>query len=181
MSGFASISGSDGDDLLIAPAGNLDQLVVGRGGDDTIFGLGGDDTLRGNAGDDVIFGGLGADVLRGGAGNDALSGGFGKDLLDGGAGNDTMDGGLGADSFEFDNGFGHDLILGFQVGTDTLQIASNINATGVAGPADLLSMSMVSADGSGNAVITLGTDTITLDGITVADLTANIGTIVHIV
>ncbi|NKE45787.1 calcium-binding protein [Roseomonas frigidaquae] len=179
MSGFASISGSDADDLLVAPAGNIDHLVLGRGGEDTISGLGGDDTLRGNGGDDVIFGGLGSDVLRGGAGDDSLEGGGGSDLLEGGSGNDTMDGGVGADSFEFDDGFGHDLILGFQVGTDTLQIASNINATGVTDPNDLLAL--VSDDGSGNAVITLGTDTITLDGITVADLTANIGTIVQIV
>jgi len=179
MSGFASISGSDSDELLTAPAGNIDNLIAGLGGNDTIFGLGGDDTLLGGDGDDVIYGGLGADVLMGGAGNDILFGGNGADLLVGGAGNDTMDGGNGPDTFDFDDGFGHDLILGFQVGTDTLQIASNINSTGITGPSDLLPL--VSADGSGNAVITLGADTITLDGITVADLTANIGSIVQIV
>lgn len=179
MSGFASISGSDADELLLASVGGNNSRIAGGGGDDTIIGLNGDDTLRGNGGDDVIFGGLGSDVLRGGAGEDWLVGDNGADRLIGGAGDDTMDGGNGPDSFEFDDGFGHDLILGFQVGTDTLQIASNINATGVAGPADLLPL--VSADGSGNAVITLGTDTITLDGITVADLTANIGSIVQIV
>ncbi len=179
MSGFASISGSNGDDLLTAPAGDIDHLVRGLGGNDTISGLGGDDTLNGNAGDDVIFGGLGSDVLRGGVGNDELFGGGGADRLIGGAGDDSLNGGNGPDSFEFDDGFGHDLILGFQLGTDTLQIASNINATGITDPNDLLPL--VTDDGSGNAVITLGTDTITLDGITVADLTANIGTIVQIV
>ncbi len=179
MSGFASISGSDADELLNAPAGNIDQIIAGLGGNDTIYGRGGDDTLLGGDGDDVIYGGIGADVLLGGADDDVLDGGNGADLLMGGAGDDTMDGGNGADTFDFDDGFGHDLILGFQVGTDTLQIASNINATGISDPNDLLPL--VSADGSGNAVITLGADTITLDGITVADLTANIGSIVQIV
>ncbi|MGK7861966.1 calcium-binding protein [Falsiroseomonas sp. E2-1-a4] len=179
MSGFASISGSDADDVLNAPAGNIDQLVAGLGGNDTIDGRAGEDTLRGGDGDDMIFGGLGADVLLGGAGNDQLFGENGADLLVGGAGNDTMDGGAGTDTFDFDDGFGHDLILGFQIGPDTLQIASNINGTGITDPSDLLPL--VSADGTGNAVITLGTDTITLDGITVADLTANIGSIVQIV
>ncbi|MGX9965650.1 calcium-binding protein [Roseomonas sp. F4] len=170
MSGFASISGSNADDLLNAPAGDIDHLIFGLGGDDTIFGRGGDD---------VIYGGLGKDVLRGGAGEDELYGGGGADRLIGGSGDDTMNGGAGADSFEFGDGFGHDLITGFQIGTDTLQISSNINATGISDPTDLLSL--VSDDGSGNAIITLGSDTITLQGISVSDLTNNIGSIVQIV
>lgn len=215
MSGFASISGGHGDDLLMAPFGDINQLVLGLGGNDTIYGFNGDDTLIGGAGDDELFGGtgndllrggsgddvligstgddtllggigrdtlvggIGDDVLEGGAGRDVLAGGTGNDHLVGGAGDDTMNGGLGLDSFEFDDGFGHDVIVGFQLGADTLQIASNINATGIADPNDLLAL--VSDDGSGNAVITLGTDTITLQGISVGDLTANIGAVVQIV
>ncbi|WP_439597840.1 calcium-binding protein [Falsiroseomonas sp.] len=179
MSGFASISGGSSDDVLTAPAGPIDHLIAGLDGNDLIRGLGGDDLLLGGGGDDVIQGGIGQDILRGGIGDDDLNGGNGSDILDGGAGNDALDGGNGPDSFEFDDGFGHDLIIGFQVGTDTLHIASNINATGVAAPSDLLSL--VSADSFGNAVITLGSDTITLQGISVSDLTNNIGSIVQIV
>jgi Ca2+-binding RTX toxin-like protein len=177
MSGFASISGSDADDLVVGT--NFREQISGLGGNDTLIGLGGDDTLLGGDGNDSLLGGSGEDLLMGGAGNDLIVGGFGADLLVGGAGNDTMGGGSGPDAFDFDDGFGHDLILGFQVGTDTLQIASNINATGITDPSDLLAL--VTADGSGNAVITLGADTITLDGITVADLTTNIVTIVQII
>ncbi|NKC29340.1 calcium-binding protein [Falsiroseomonas selenitidurans] len=180
MSGFASISGGSGDDLLVSSAvGGQADLIRGEGGNDTIYGLGGEDTLVGGPGQDVIYGGLGADLLRGNGGADELFGGLGTDTLIGGGGADTMDGGGGADSFEFNDGFGHDLIVGFQLGTDTLQIASNINATGVADPNDLLPL--VSADGFGNAVITLGGDTITLQGISVTDLTNNIGSIVQVV
>lgn len=43
----------------------------------------------GNELDNVIIGGAGADTLHGGAGNDTLDGGAGADALVGGAGNDT--------------------------------------------------------------------------------------------
>ena len=179
MSGFASISGSDGNDLLFGTAGSGGQLIDGGAGHDMIVGNNGEDTLLGGSGHDVIFGSLGADQLRGGDGNDNLFGGGGVDTLEGSVGNDALSGGAGDDTFVFGSGFGHDLIMDFNLTADTLQIASNINATGIADPSDLLSM--LSADTFGNAVITLGSDTITLSGISVADLTANIGTIVQIV
>jgi len=206
MSGFASIYGGSGDEALTPTVHDQNNFVDGRGGDDVIAALGGNDTVLGGGGDDVVlagtgadvvfgeggadriygeqgndglFGGSGADTLIGGSGNDTLLGQGGQDSLIGGAGDDTMAGGNGADAFEFEDGFGNDLIIGFQIGQDVLQIAGNINGSGVTLPGDLLPF--VSADGFGNAVITLGGDSITLQGIGVGDVAANINSIVQIV
>lgn len=205
MSGFASIIGSNGDDNIVAPLngqqfidGNAgddfiaalrgNDIILGELGDDTIFGGPGGDTIYGGVGDDLldggvhhdlIFGGFGADTIFGGLGDDTISSGPGLDLIIGGTGDDEMRGGQGEDIFDFANHFGHDLIIGFQIGVDLLVISSNINGTGVAAPADLVPL--VGTDPNGNAVITLGADTITLQGISPADVTANIGGIVSIV
>jgi Ca2+-binding RTX toxin-like protein len=205
MSGFASIIGSNGDDNIVAPL-NGSQFIDGNAGDDFIAGLRGNDIILGDAGDDSLFGGHGADTIYGGLGNDLIDGGVtrdlifggngadtifggngddtiyggrGLDLIVGGNGDDQMRGGQGEDIFDFGNQFGHDLIIGFQIGVDLLVISSNINGTGVAAPADLVPL--VSTDPNGNAVITLGTDTITLQGVSPADVTANISGIVTIV
>ncbi len=206
MSGFASIYGGSGDDALTPSVLNQSNFIDGGGGDDVIASLGGNDTVLGGGGDDVVlagtgadvvfgqggadriygeqgsdglFGGAGADTLFGGAGDDTLLGGSGQDSLIGGAGDDVLGGGNGPDAFEFNNGFGNDLIIGFQIGTDILQISGNINGSGVALPGDLLPF--VSADGFGNAVITLGGDSITLQGIGVGDVAANINSIIQII
>lgn len=196
MSGFASISGSDGNDLLAA-SGEVAHLIDGGAGNDTIVGQKGNDTLIGGDGHDFILGSTGTDLLMGDAGNDTLDGGTGDDTLIGGIGNDkligsdgndhliggagtdTLVGNSGTDTFEFHDGFGHDLITDFQIGSDLLQIASGINATGVTDPSDLLSM--ISANGNGHAVITLGGDSITLYGISVSDLANHIDDIVQII
>lgn len=58
--------------------------------DNIIIGGSGNDTLIGTAGNDLINGGLGDDELYGGAGDDTLvDDGYGSDGLWGGAGNDT--------------------------------------------------------------------------------------------
>lgn len=206
MSGFASIYGGSDDEALTSGALNVNDYIDGMGGDDVIASLGGNDTvlggggedvvlagsgndvvfgeggadrIYGEAGDDGLFGGSGADTLLGGSGNDTLLGQGGPDSLIGGAGNDVMGGGAGADAFEFEDGFGNDLIIGFQIGSDVLQIAGNINGSGVNFATDVLPF--VTPDGFGNAVITLGGDSITLQGISVADVNANIGSIIQIV
>jgi Ca2+-binding RTX toxin-like protein len=100
----ASITGTDGDDVLVGTPG--DDVIVGFGGDDVIEGRGGDDVVcagygndvvRGEAGDDVIFGGPGKDELRGVGGNDTVVGESGNDNLFGGEGRDVVRGGPGAD------------------------------------------------------------------------------------
>lgn len=92
----ATISGTDGDDVL-----------VGTDGPDVIDGGEGNDRIRGLGGDDVLCGGPGSDTLVGGEGDDRL---FGQqderqaadtdyyewygDRLSGGPGDDLLDGGL---------------------------------------------------------------------------------------
>jgi Ca2+-binding RTX toxin-like protein len=61
----------------------------------------------------------------GGDSDAVLFGGAGSDILIGGEGSEFFSAGLGADRFVFafnENGMGHDTILDFQVGEDTLQI-----------------------------------------------------------
>lgn len=187
MSGFASVYGG-GDDAIVT--GNGDDTIGAGGGNDTVSTGGGDDVvlagsgndeIRLRGGDDIAFGGRGQDSLFGGAGDDYLFGGRGNDLLVGGRGDDLMAGGTGDDVFAFNDDFGHDLIIGFAIGTDTLQIASGINGSGVGAAADLVSGGHIGADGFGNAVITLGGDTITLQGISPADLATHIDSIVQVV
>jgi len=58
--------------------------------DNSLIGGGGNDVLRGRTGNDLLVGGVGADLLLGGAGDDELHGGKGGvDVMVGGGGNDT--------------------------------------------------------------------------------------------
>ncbi|GIW56423.1 MAG: hypothetical protein KatS3mg082_2827 [Nitrospiraceae bacterium] len=52
----------------------LDNTILGLGGDDTLYGQEGDDLLDGGAGDDTLFGGTGADtyVFGRGSGHDTV-------------------------------------------------------------------------------------------------------------
>ena len=104
---------------------NLDDLISGLGGADTLAGGLGNDTIDGGDGNDFlngdlfrgtstgpgsdqIFGGLGDDTIQGGRGADALSGGEGIDLIGVTAGGQaTVDGGAGTDTLAF---------LGFNAG-----------------------------------------------------------------
>ncbi|KQP16558.1 hypothetical protein ASF26_01620 [Methylobacterium sp. Leaf93] len=64
----ASITGSDGDDVLI---GRLDaSFINGLDGNDALYGMGANDIINGGAGNDLLDGGAGGDMLIGGDGND---------------------------------------------------------------------------------------------------------------
>lgn len=121
-----SISGSDGDDLLVGTAGidHIDaldggDLINAGAGDDVIFGGAGDDNIVAGAGRDIILAGSGDDIVFAGAGNDLVAGGDGNDRLYGEAGADTLLGEAGDDllSGGTDNdwlsgGEGHDRLEG---------------------------------------------------------------------
>jgi phospholipase/lecithinase/hemolysin len=93
------ITGTSGDDLVLAGAGN-DQAALG----------GGNDVLLGGLGNDIADGGQGSDLMAGGAGNDQLSGGPGSDVLAGNAGDDTLNG--GPDNDALIDGLGSDTLSG---------------------------------------------------------------------
>ena len=101
---FGSLSGTEGNDVLISKAKNNflnglagDDVIVGGEGNDYATGDLGDDFMVGNGGNDAMAGGEGNDILVGSAGNDFLSGGAGEDLVIGDGGSDRIYGGDDSD------------------------------------------------------------------------------------
>ena len=110
---------------------NLDELIDGLAGNDTIRAGEGNDTVWGNLGNDTLYGGAGNDVLYGGDGSDTLYGEAGNDMLEGGKGNDRLEGGRGDDRYRFNKGDGQDTIYDYDAtsgNTDTLAFGENIAA-----------------------------------------------------
>lgn len=107
-SGLPTVTGTQGDDSLTAPAGGA--RLVGLGGDDTLIGGSGNDVIQGGPGNDLVGGAAGNDRVEGGAGddlvfgtggNDVLFGNDGNDVLAGGFDDDVLTGGAGSDVFYF--------------------------------------------------------------------------------
>jgi Ca2+-binding RTX toxin-like protein len=88
---------------VVFTGNDLNNRIVGGGGDDALNGGNGNDNINGAAGNDTLNGGNGNDTLNGAAGNDTLNGGAGNDTLSGGTGNDTMTGGTGNDIYDVDS------------------------------------------------------------------------------
>jgi Ca2+-binding RTX toxin-like protein len=168
-SGNNVVNGGAGDDRMTT--GNGNDTIDGGTGNDTLSGGNGNDTLVGGTGNDDLSGGNGNDTLSGGTGHDVLNGGAGNDILDGGAHADTLIGGAGDDTFVFTGGGGQDVVMDFTVGDDILQIAQNINGTGIASADDLTSrLTQVGSD----TVVDLGNgDTITLHNVNADDVTSD--------
>ncbi|MBV9747966.1 MAG: hypothetical protein JO157_04045 [Acetobacteraceae bacterium] len=171
------ITTGDGSDDYVQASGGHDSIIGGAGSD--LIQVGGTHNfVQAGPGDAVLYGGQGGDTLLGGAGNDVIHAGSGSEFLAGGAGNntlyagggaDTMMGGPGDNTFAFGNGGGKNLVLDFHDG-DVLQIARNINGLKITTPQDLLTHV---TDDHGNAVITLGHETITLVNVKAEDIHTN--------
>ncbi len=122
-----------------------DDSLSGGAGDDTIFGDHGNDTIDGGIDNDSLEGGSGADSVDGGDGNDTLIGDTGDDTLVGGAGNDSILAGGdddliiagtgddeafgqgGDDTFQVDDSFGNDTVVGGETDEtngDTLDLSN---------------------------------------------------------
>ncbi|WP_109467539.1 calcium-binding protein [Albibacillus kandeliae] len=138
------------------------ENVRGSDYNDRIIGDGKANELEGEGGSDKLYGMNGRDKLFGGAG---------RDLLNGGNGNDDLYGNGGADKFVFKGNFGHDTIHDFQTGGTKERIdLSAIDE--IRSFRDLKNNHLTKVDG--NAVITDDDgNTITLDGVVKADLSAN--------
>ncbi len=195
LDGGDTVHGGDGSDRLYAGSGK--DLVFAGTNNDTVYGQAAQDTLYGELGNDYLDGGNTEDKLYGDAGDDTLIGGNQDDTLIGGAGNDVMNGdgfsmmsgnapGDGGtqntsgddDVFYFDSGFGDDIIQGFELGKDVLHIEAGINGTGVTSHSQLTNLI---TEVGGNAVINLGSDSITLVGVSKSQLIANLDDAVDIV
>ncbi|MHC8373261.1 retention module-containing protein [Pseudomonas sp. MDT1-85] len=103
----------------------------------TLTGTSGDDVLVAGAGNNVINAGDGNDVLTAGSGNNEMHGGAGNDLLFSGAGNDLLDGGVGNDTANYAHAIaGVTVDLGLLTaqntlgaGTDTLTGIENLTGS----------------------------------------------------
>jgi Ca2+-binding RTX toxin-like protein len=100
----ATLSGGDGDDLIIQSTGLGNLTINGGDGDDNITGGLNNDTINAGDGNDTIVSGLGDDSVLGGDGLDLITLGDGNDFADGGNGADTIFGGLGDDTMRGDDG-----------------------------------------------------------------------------
>ena len=136
----------------------IQNNIWGGAGEDTIFGRYGEDTLYGGSGDDTIYAGQDNDIVYGNEDNDYLAGYTGDDILYGGSGNDNLYGQDGADifyggagkdymysggadgyqdTFIFETasesavgaGDDYDRIVGFEVGTDEINLTRSAEYT----------------------------------------------------
>ena len=174
--GHANITLGNGDDIVFAynghnfiQAGDGHDIITVGGEDNVVHGGNGGDVIYGGNGGDQLLGGSGDDVIHAGAGKELLVGGAGDDVLYAGKGDDMMIGGSGNNMFVFGSGGGKNVIVDFHDG-DSILIAKNINGLHIDSPQDLLAHVH---DDNGNAVITLGHETITLLNIKAEDIHAN--------
>jgi hypothetical protein len=183
-----TLQGGDGNDSMSGSFGN-DSIDGGDGADDIGGGTGrdtidageGDDRVGGGEGDDSILGGEGNDFLAGGGRNDVIDGGAGSDTINAGAGNDTITGGADADLFVFSSFFDGeaDIITDFEDGIDSFLIrrfdpdtgVENINNGGNGLAGFVAAMNIV--DTASGAQMTVGGNTILVEGITAAQLTVD--------
>lgn len=139
--------------------------ITGTDGPDALDGSADPDAIEGHEGDDRLYGHGGDDTLEGDDGNDLLAGGDGDDLLDGGAGDDRLWGGEGADTIVFRDGYGHDVVMDFDVAAGRVALVSH----GVTGWDDVAAR--LTPDHDGAALLRLDDgSTLRFEGLTVDDL-----------
>jgi Ca2+-binding RTX toxin-like protein len=148
---------------------HVEQLYLTGSGDLDVTGNARDNLLLGNDGANTLAGANGGDLIFGAGGNDMLSGGSGNDRLVGGAGNDTLLGGPGIDSFVFSGAFGVDLIADFDTAEGDVIDFSGLAA--ITSWADLTA-GHLSTGAGGWAEISVRGNAVTLQGVTVAMLSA---------
>ncbi len=190
-SGANNLSGGDGDDSYIVESG-LDSITeLAGGGFDSVFStVAGTTVISENIEELILYGaatgGVGNDqdnriyansagaavVVDGAGGDDYLLGSDFGDRLIGGAGNDVLQGNGGSDVFDLRlSGSGADTILDFDAdaagGQDFIDLSGRGFDTASLGVAIF-----VSDDGAGSALVTVGDDTIKLQGVVTANVTA---------
>lgn len=136
----------------LAAAANVETLSTTNDAGTTAINLGG------NALANTLIGNAGANALYGYGGDDTLTANGGGDWLIGGTGNDYMTGGSGADVFVFSAGDGADTIADFSIGSDLIDLRAFSGAA------------TITQSGS-DAVVTIGSWSVTLLGTTAANLT----------
>ncbi len=185
------LHGRAGDDVLVGNIGD-DVLQGGQGADELVGGSGINTASYSQAASGVtvdlvnpgantsdaagdtyvsiqnLTGSTLADALRGDQGNNSILGGAGNDILEGRGGNDVLNGGIGSDTFVFANGFGKDIINGF----NALNGAEDIDLAAVSAITDFndLVNNHLSQIGASAVINDLTGNTITLTNTNIADL-----------
>ena len=142
------------------------DVLSGLDGNDSLAGWGGNDKLYGGRGSDLLYGGDGKDRLFGGKGADVIFGGSGDDVISGGGGNDKLTGELGKDTFVFAPTDGRDSIDGFQNDIDRIDLRAFHFASFDAAASHFAEQT------GGGVIFTMGSDSIAITGIVMAQLTA---------
>jgi len=154
--------------------GDINFVITGGAGADTITAGGGADTITGGAGTDSIVGGAGADDLTGGTGADTITGGAGNDAIDVTAAADAdvvvIVAGSAATLAAISSANGTDTVAGFALANDVLDFSAIAAVT--AGTTSQASTKVTAT----NAALTAGDNVIVLDdsvaGLNAADATA---------
>jgi len=146
----------------------LDRSTLLGTGDHNLSGNARNNLLAGNAGDNVISGANGSDTIFGDAGDDTIGGGAGGDVIFGNTGDDVLIGGGDGDTFVFANGWNADIISDFDV--NQANEAIDLSAvSAIRNFGDLSNNHLTTVNG--NAVISVGTNTVTVSNVTAAQLT----------
>jgi len=136
---------------LFEGAANFSNTVIGSAGNEFFIGGAAVDTITLGAGNDVAQGLGGDDIIDAGPGSDAVFGNTGDDIIRAG----TNDGII--DVIWFTDGDGADMLYEFEVGTDLIGFLGNTF--------NQFSDLTVTQNAAGNAVVTYGTDTIEVVGV----------------
>lgn len=178
--GADSLMGGDNDDRVIIDefdtwfSGDAGiDVVVYNGTADLQYSLaqGAFENAEMGFGNDTIWGTSDANSIDGGAGNDTLFGYGGDDIITGGSGDDSLAGGANNDLFKFGAGFGHDAITDFTAGTASDDVIEFNTVPGLSTYTDILA---IAADDGAQTTITVdANNTITLQGVLVADLSVD--------
>jgi Ca2+-binding RTX toxin-like protein len=132
---------------------NVERLAYTGTGEFTGAGNELDNIITGGVGADSLYGGLGNDRLVGGEGNDSLHGGDGDDTLNGGAGDDAIHGGAGNDTINVGGGFNTIVYNEANFGTDTVA-SFDANPNGGQDKIDLSGLGITDANFASAVTIT---------------------------
>jgi len=114
----------------------------------------------------VILTGSGNGALSGSRFDNHLIGNAGNNRITGHGGSDTLEGGAGADTFVMMEEFGDDVVLDFLPGTDRINV---LNWDGIETIDDVWA---ASSEVDGGVLITVGEDSLFLEGVALAELKA---------
>ncbi|CAI3949359.1 unnamed protein product [Commensalibacter communis] len=163
ISGEMAVFGARGSDYTVNASGNSTGLFVADIGNETL-----------NASGSTVGLSIYANTVSGATSNFVATGGSGNDVMVGGTGNSTFTGGAGDNYFMFDKNNsenGSTVIKDFAHAGSSNKIAIYNFGLDTNSLAELLHNSQNDAQGS--AVLNLNGHSITVEGVSVADLTVN--------